>query len=156
MAYCLRWNSRSSGVRAKCYVSPRKVTGSCCVEGLGVNDDLARNTAPDERNFAFIATLGEVPPGRGIVRTIDGLEVLICNVAQQIHIVENRCSHMNKPLGQGKLSGFLVTCPFHAGQFDIRDGSPRCFPASRPIRTFQARVIDNQIWISPCAAITQA
>lgn len=94
----------------------------------------------------MVATLAETERGRGIVRAVGGVELLICNVNQKIYVVENLCSHMRRPIGAGRLHGHLVTCPIHSAQFDVRDGSAKCFPASRPIRHFEVHIRGAEIW----------
>lgn len=103
-------------------------------------------THAHEERFILVATLGETERGRSILRTAEGIELLICNVNQQIYVVENLCSHMRRPLGAGRLHGYLVTCPVHSAQFDVRDGSAKCFPASRPIRHFDVHIRGAEIW----------
>ena len=105
-----------------------------------------------DEHFIFVATLAETEPGRSILRTINGVELLVCSVNRQIYVVENRCSHMRRPLGAGRLHGHLVTCPVHSAQFDVRDGSPKCFPASRPIRHFEVHMRGGEIWAKVPAA----
>ena len=36
--------------------------------------------------------------------------------------LDGMCPHQGGPLGKGKLTGCIVTCPWHGFQFDVRDG----------------------------------
>jgi 3-phenylpropionate/trans-cinnamate dioxygenase ferredoxin subunit len=60
----------------------------------------------------------------GEMRGITAAErpVLVCRVGGQVHALEDRCSHAETTLSDGELEGFLVTCPLHFAQFDVRDG----------------------------------
>lgn len=73
-------------------------------------------------------------------RTVGSYAVLICNIDGEFYAIENRCSHMQAALTKGRLSGHLITCPVHSAQFDVRDGSPQGFPATRLIRCFDVRL----------------
>lgn len=65
-----------------------------------------------------------------------GIEVLVCRVQGQLHAIEDVCSHADTPLSEGMLNGHLVTCPLHAAQFDVRDGSHTGPPAYTGVRSF--------------------
>lgn len=97
--------------------------------------------------LTFVANVAETERGKSILRTANGIKLLICNVSDNIFVVENLCSHMRRELGVGRLHGHLVTCPVHLAQFDVRDGSAKCFPASRPIRHFEVELRGDQIWV---------
>ena len=45
-----------------------------------------------------------------------------------IYAVSRRCGHENAPLDQGALEGWILTCPLHDGQFDIRTGKNLSWP----------------------------
>ena len=38
------------------------------------------------------------------------------------HALDGVCPHQGGPLGEGRLEGCIVTCPWHGWQFDVRDG----------------------------------
>jgi len=52
-----------------------------------------------------------------------GQEILLAKVGGKFYAAENTCPHMGGKLAQGKLEGTVVTCPVHASQFDLKDGS---------------------------------
>ena len=54
---------------------------------------------------------------------VQGHEILLAMVGDNNYAVDNRCPHMSGDLSQGKLEGTVVTCPRHASQFDLKDGS---------------------------------
>ena len=47
------------------------------------------------------------------------------------YAVGRRCGHMNAPLDQGSLAGFVLTCPLHFAQLDVRDGAVLSYPLDR-------------------------
>jgi nitrite reductase/ring-hydroxylating ferredoxin subunit len=48
--------------------------------------------------------------------------LLIRKSAQEIYALSNKCAHMACPLAGGQLSGYILKCPCHDWQFDIRTG----------------------------------
>ncbi len=42
--------------------------------------------------------------------------------------MSRRCGHQNAPLDQGALEGWILTCPLHNAQFDIRSGKNLAWP----------------------------
>ncbi len=65
-----------------------------------------------------------------------GMEILVCRVQGTLHAIEDVCSHADTPLSEGMLTGHLVTCPLHAAQFDVRDGTHTGPPAYTGVRAF--------------------
>ena len=51
----------------------------------------------------------------------------LCNVAGEIRVLHGTCPHHGGPLGQGALEAGLVTCPWHAWQFDSATGKCEFF-----------------------------
>ena len=69
-----------------------------------------------------VAKLGDIPPGAMKAVTVGNVDILVANVAGQFHAMSGRCGHMNAPLAEGRLTGNIVECPFHAAHFDVTTG----------------------------------
>jgi nitrite reductase/ring-hydroxylating ferredoxin subunit len=52
-----------------------------------------------------------------------GIGILLFKRGEAVYAVRNKCPHMACPMEQGELDGFVLTCPCHGWNFDIRDGS---------------------------------
>ena len=52
----------------------------------------------------------------------EGHEILLAKAGGSYYATSNRCPHMGAKLSEGKLEGFVVICPRHGSQFDLRDG----------------------------------
>lgn len=63
-----------------------------------------------------------VPQGGMMEIKIEGLNILLANVAGNIYAINNKCPHMGGNLAKGKLDGTVVTCPLHGSQFDVTNG----------------------------------
>ena len=75
-----------------------------------------------------VAKLEDIAPGgMKYVRAADR-EICLCEYDGDIYAVSRRCGHENAPLDQGSLEGWIITCPLHDGQFDIRSGVNLAWP----------------------------
>ena len=74
------------------------------------------------------AKLGDIARGGMKFVKVAGRDVTLCNCDGEYFAVSRRCGHMNAPLDQGALSGHVLTCPLHFGQFDVRDGAVLAWP----------------------------
>ena len=73
-----------------------------------------------------LARRSDVPTGAGKIVAARGKVIALFNVGGNIRAVENTCPHRGGPLGEGVLSGTVVTCPWHGWEFDVCTGlSPR-------------------------------
>jgi nitrite reductase (NADH) small subunit len=63
-----------------------------------------------------------VPPGTISEVEVAGTVVAIANVAGKFCAFNTVCVHEGGPLGQGQLEGKIVTCPWHAWQYDVTTG----------------------------------
>ena len=70
-----------------------------------------------------VAELDEIAAGgtRGV--RVGGHEICLCEYDGSMYAVSCRCGHQNAPLDQGALEGWVLTCPLHNAQFDIRSGT---------------------------------
>jgi nitrite reductase/ring-hydroxylating ferredoxin subunit len=95
----------------------------------------------------YVALIAATALAPGKTRSLDlaGWRVLLCNVAGEFFAVEDRCSHANVALADGKLRGCILECPLHGGKFDVRDGSVKSPPPVRPLATFAVRVREGRV-----------
>ena len=65
----------------------------------------------------------------------------------EIYAIENRCSHDDGPLVEGKLDQdrCTVECPRHGSLFDLKTGKPLTLPAYIPVDTYPVIIEDEKI-----------
>ena len=86
-------------------------------------------------------------PGQSRLLEYGDQRVALFNVAGTVHAVDDTCPHRQGPLSEGYLDGFLITCPWHGWQFDVRDG--RCDTVSRhSVRTYPVRVDETGVYVT--------
>ena len=72
--------------------------------------------------FQLIARTDEIPPGESKIVTINDKSVAVFNVGGTFYAIYNICPHEGGPLGEGRLKGYVVSCPWHDLAFDVRNG----------------------------------
>lgn len=73
-----------------------------------------------------VASKEQIPPGQGRTFEVAGHHLALFNVGGTIYATDSACLHRGGPLGEGDLEGEIVTCPWHAWQFNVRTGeNPR-------------------------------
>src|SRR5207249_1840663 len=91
-----------------------------------------------------VSSAAEVPEGCLSEVIVGDSPYAICNVGGEIRALLGVCPHHGGPLGQGALEGSVVTCPWHAWEFDSATGA--CvFNAELKVPAYPARVEDGQI-----------
>ena len=72
--------------------------------------------------FVKACAVSEIAPGTGKTVTVDGMELALFNVGGTFYALDNQCPHRGGPLGEGEIEGCVVTCPWHAWQYDLATG----------------------------------
>ncbi|MFQ5879742.1 MAG: Rieske (2Fe-2S) protein [Dehalococcoidia bacterium] len=98
--------------------------------------------------YVKAAQLKDVPPGSMHVVQVDGEQVVLANVDGQLFAFGGVCTHRGGPLAEGDLLGTVVTCPWHAGQFDVRTGEVVSRPPAEPVATYQVQVEGDDIKVA--------
>ncbi len=76
----------------------------------------------DEPKYVEVAKTSDVKKGTMKNMQVEGRDVLIANVDGKFYAMDDRCGHMNALLSMGRLTGSIITCPFHFAQFDVSTG----------------------------------
>lgn len=90
--------------------------------------DSKRTEAPKGKEstaYTFVPVCRADELAEGQVRQLKarGKEVAVGRlVGGQLFAVGGRCSHMFARLGNGRLEGTLLECPWHGTRFDVTDG----------------------------------
>jgi 3-phenylpropionate/trans-cinnamate dioxygenase ferredoxin subunit len=79
---------------------------------------------------------------------VGGRCVLLCHSNGRVYAIAPNCSHADKPLERGRLSGTWIGCPEHGARFDLASGKALNPPAVRPIATYEVRVVDGWIEVA--------
>ena len=97
--------------------------------------------------YVKAADLDELNPGQMKMVSIDGKEIVLCNVDGKYYAADNFCPHMGAPLSEGELDGTDLWCPFHGASFDITTGDVLSPPAYENLSCFPTRVTEDAVEI---------
>jgi nitrite reductase (NADH) small subunit len=96
--------------------------------------------------FLRATKIGEVPPGMVRELQLDGKVIALANVGGKLYAVNNVCLHRGGPLGQGELSGQVVTCPWHGWQYDVTSGKLVTNPAVG-VETYAVEIRGEDVYV---------
>ena len=88
------------------------------------------------RKIITVAKRSDLAPGSCMSVEADGIGVALFNVDGTFYALDNTCPHAGGPLGEGRLEGDLVVCPWHGWRYHVKTGlrpenpdfAVACFP----------------------------
>ena len=99
--------------------------------------------------FTTVAKVGAIPEGEGRSFQVGDRLVAVFLKDGQYFAIDDLCPHMGASLGGGYLDDEgVVTCPWHAWRFCVRDGKWADNPRLA-VDTFEVRVSGDVIQIRP-------
>ncbi|MBI4543325.1 MAG: chlorite dismutase family protein, partial [Gemmatimonadetes bacterium] len=111
-----------------------------------------RPARPD--GYVATAALGDLPPGASRRVYAHGEAVALFNVRGRIYAIGNRCTHARASLCEGAVDpdAAVVTCPWHAGRFDLVTGRALNGPPKASVAVYAVKVEDGRILVGPAEA----
>ena len=101
-----------------------------------------------------VGSLADFPPGSRRIVNIDGREIGVFRVGNDLYAIRNRCPHQGGPLCTGRIAhrvvsqaagrvervaGTLIVCPWHGWRYDMSTGLAYA-PADPGVRTYDVSV----------------
>ena len=77
----------------------------------------------------------------------DDKKILLANLKGKIHATDLICTHADADLSTGFLSEEGVRCPLHLSVFNLVDGKPQNLPAEIPLKVYNTKIDDNEIYV---------
>jgi naphthalene 1,2-dioxygenase system ferredoxin subunit len=95
-----------------------------------------------------VAAADEVPDGDVVGRVVDGHEIALVRLGDEVLAIDARCTHGDASL----CGGFVepdgsIECPLHQGRFDIRSGKALCAPLTQDLAVHEARVDAGRVLV---------
>ncbi len=97
-------------------------------------------------NWIEIAKVADVAVGSGKELTVGDRIVALFNVDGQFHAIDGICAHAGGPVGDGELSGCIVTCPWHGWQYDVSTGA-MCLNDQIRLESFPVKVEGDSVLV---------
>ena len=101
--------------------------------------------------FDVIATIDEIPDGGMKQVAVKGEPVGLYRVGDDVYAISDYCTHEQTYLTDGDFEpeDFEVECPLHGSCFDVRDGSVRILPATKPVVTYPVKMEGDKVLVGP-------
>ena len=97
-----------------------------------------------------LIAVDQIPDATPFRVDIDGHEPFcVFRVDGKIYVTDDTCTHGKASLAEeGELDGFVITCTWHDGAYDVRDGTIVQRPGVKPLQAYPATVVDGVVYIS--------
>jgi len=96
--------------------------------------------------WILVAKKAEIETGKAIVVDLGGPKVAVFNVDGVFHVISNECGHQGGPLGEGRLEGFSVVCPWHQWKFDVTTGNCLSVGGSS-VRRYEVGAVGDDLYV---------
>ncbi len=113
---------------------------------LSLGLEAPKDVTPPE-GYEVILHKDALEPGQVIEIIIAGRAIAVANVDGSFHALSNSCPHAQGPLGEGTLTGPVVSCPYHGWEFDVRTGSCLTEP-SATVETYGVEVVEHAVCVA--------
>jgi len=100
-----------------------------------------------EPEFRKVGRVEDIPPGTIRAVEVDEQEIAIANVGGEFYATQGHCLHLSGPLGEGRLEGKTLSCPWHGWQYDVRTGKNE-FDHAIQLQTFEVRVEGDEVKVA--------
>ncbi|HEU5487935.1 MAG TPA: non-heme iron oxygenase ferredoxin subunit [Candidatus Nitrosotalea sp.] len=74
-------------------------------------------------------------------------KILLANLGGKIYASDRICTHADADLSTGILTEEGVTCPLHLSTFNLKTGVPENLPAEVPLKIYNVKIEQNEIYI---------
>jgi nitrite reductase/ring-hydroxylating ferredoxin subunit len=116
-----RGSARALGLTSMTVTAAAGYLGGHLVQGRAVMvNRVATTTGPGR----WVRTIEEtdLPDGASTGVLVENRQILLHRSGEDVHAIDDLCSHAGALLSRGEIVDCIVTCPLHASQFDVRDG----------------------------------
>jgi nitrite reductase/ring-hydroxylating ferredoxin subunit/DMSO/TMAO reductase YedYZ heme-binding membrane subunit len=98
--------------------------------------------------MVYVCEAGEIPEKCAKVVAAGGERIAVFRYDGKVSAISNVCRHQNGPLGEGRIIGGCVTCPWHGYQYRPESGaSPP--PFTEKVPTFRVRIVGTRVYVDP-------
>lgn len=101
------------------------------------------------RKVAVFA-LDDIEPGVPRRVEIAGHPIAIVRIDDDVYALGDICSHAEVSLSEGEVwaEDLEIECPKHGSTFELTTGEPQTLPATQPVPTYDAEVVDGQVVVT--------
>ena len=98
--------------------------------------------------FVDVCAVDDIADRRARTVCVSGERVAVFKYDGKVSAVSSVCRHQNGPIGEGKIVGGCIVCPWHGYEYRPADGcAPPPFTEKLP--TFAVRVVAGRVLVDP-------
>jgi nitrite reductase/ring-hydroxylating ferredoxin subunit len=105
-------------------------------------------TATAPAAWVDVGEAARIPDGRARIVCAGGERIAVFRYGNKVSAVSNVCQHQNGPLGEGKIVGGCIVCPWHGYEYAPDTGAAPP-PFTEAVPTFRARLEDGRVYVDP-------
>lgn len=114
-------------------------------KALGLRKEAPKDVTPPQ-GYEVVLHKDALDDGQIIEIIIGGTAIAVARIAGSHYAVANTCPHAGGPLGDGKLDGTHVTCPYHGWKYDVTTGTCVTQP-SVTVRTYRVQIVGDAVCV---------
>jgi len=94
-----------------------------------------------------LAPLADFTNGEAKRLEAHGRTIVVVRINDDVYVLDDRCSHEDFPLSDGLVDAETceIECTRHGAMFSLATGDAMTFPATTPVRRYDARVVDGMV-----------
>jgi len=97
-------------------------------------------------DYVKVATLEELPPNSVKPVEVEGMEIALFNVDDEIYALENTCRECGTVLSKAVIRDGNIGCPHHGWTIDLDEGvCPVC--PDEEIRKYRVKIEGNDVFV---------
>ena len=104
--------------------------------------------APATAAWVDVCAVSQIPEKRARIVCAQGERIAVFKYDGKLSAISNVCQHQNGPLGEGKIVGGCVVCPWHGYEYRPDTGAAPP-PFTEAVPTFRVRVVDDRVQVDP-------
>lgn len=91
--------------------------------------------------------LDAIEPGTARKVTVDGRQIALVRLDDDVYAIGDTCSHADVSLSDGFVEPdeCAIECERHGALFDLRTGEPLSLPAVRPVPSYDVVVVNGEV-----------
>lgn len=96
-----------------------------------------------------VCALADIESGAAKKVVVNGIEVALVRIEDDVYALYDKCSHANVSLSDGEVwcDTKELECPRHSSNFSLETGVPATLPATQPVLVYTAFVKDGQVMV---------
>ncbi|MGC8521498.1 MAG: non-heme iron oxygenase ferredoxin subunit [Steroidobacteraceae bacterium] len=94
-----------------------------------------------------VGAQGSLVQDKPLAADLGGRAVLVVRCGEELHAVDDLCTHDGEALEGAEVESCQIICPRHGARFCLRTGEALTPPAYEPLRTYAVRIENGRILI---------